>query len=48
MSNFQQHEADKIVLKLKPHLLKEILTLNGKCVKNCYPMQIYLKKKNLQ
>jgi|GEM_PF-2321269 len=48
MSNFQQHEADKDVLKLKPHLLKGILTLNDKCVKNCYTMQIYLKKSILQ
>lgn len=44
MSNFQLNKANKVVLKSKILLSKKILTINDKCVKICYTMQIYLKK----
>jgi len=48
MSNFQPDIAKNAALKFKTLLLQQFLTLNNKCVKNCYTMQIYLKKKILQ
>ncbi len=48
MSNLTPEEVNKADLKPKFPDLKGILTLNSKCVKNCYPMQIYLKKTIMQ
>jgi|APCry1669188910_1035180.scaffolds.fasta_scaffold15456_1 hypothetical protein len=48
MSKKLQDKAKDADLKLKYPIFEDTLTLNDKCVKNCYPMQIYLKKIILQ
>lgn len=45
MSKKQQDKAKDADLKREYPIFEDILTLNDKSVKNCYPMQIYLKKK---